>query len=149
GNSIEADEAISLTLGGIVNPEAAGPTDTFSIQTPGDQGTAPAVTIIPGAHHNNLVVANGGNPVTAGQAFEIVITLRDQFNNPRDFNGPGAVQVTSDDASIAPDETVPTLPGLIQDLQFADGVATVPGIILVNASETPTISVYANPVTGT
>ncbi len=145
--------ACVLTYTGVtVQPTAGTPLASGKLTFSGTStasGNAGALAEIAGSPTNFLTQSlnannGGGTPttsLTAGTAFAVRVTARDQFNNTATSVNGGTVDLSfTTTATNSPNATAPTVTAQSGAKTFTSGITNVTGFILTNASETPTIT---------
>ncbi|MFH1961853.1 MAG: FlgD immunoglobulin-like domain containing protein [bacterium] len=110
----------------------------------GDSGT---ITVSPGTYHHFEVITANNQTEQAGIPFSVTIRARDLYGNlATGYEGDFAINCTCT-ANSSPSGTKPDKP---EDgtYTFTNGAAVIPGFILTNAAETPTISVTDGLISG-
>ncbi|MFH1824197.1 MAG: hypothetical protein ABH873_03110 [Candidatus Firestonebacteria bacterium] len=102
-------------------------------------GDSNSIIVDPNSTNNFQVVTQNGNVETAGSPFSVTLTAKDIYGNTTPaYTGTHSITWTWT-ATNSPNNTPPTKPS-DGNQTFTNGVATVPGFTLTNASQTPTIS---------
>ena len=135
-----------LTLAGFTLTDS-GETPTITgtdPDSPNPVGTSSAITVRPAAADSFTVTTQNGGTETANVSFSVTLTAKDSFGNtvssgPNNYTGSKTINWTWTATSSPNDGVSPTKPAN-GARTFTNGVLTLGGFILTDASETPTIT---------
>ncbi|MDD2304431.1 MAG: YDG domain-containing protein, partial [Prolixibacteraceae bacterium] len=129
----------------------AGTLKTLTATQGGVSSTSNTFTVLPASINSFTLVANGGNPVTAGTPFSVQVTVYDQYSNIKtNYEGDHEVMWNTT-ALSSPSGLTRVIPN--NGVQpFTAGVATVSGFTFYNSDQTqltpftsPTITITDGP----
>ncbi|KKW05881.1 MAG: hypothetical protein UY40_C0007G0020 [candidate division CPR1 bacterium GW2011_GWC1_49_13] len=135
-----------LTLSGFTLTNA-GETPTITAtdpNSPNPAGTSAAITVQPGAADSFTVTTQNGGTETANISFSVTLTAKDSLGNTvssgvNNYTGSKTINWTWTATSSPNDNVAPTKPANGAQT-FTNGVLTLAGFTLMDASETPTIT---------
>jgi len=148
---LSGDYGVKSLTNGVTLKTTGERTVTVTGTVDGKTGSQTAITVTPAPIHSFTLVANNGDPVTAGTAFSVTATVWDEFDNIKtNYEGPNSVTWTTT-ATSSQNGTARIIPAN-GNQTFTAGVATIGGFTFFNSDQSqltpfvsPTITITDGP----